>query len=166
MIKILTLIRHAKSSWKDESLLDLDRPLNRRGRRDAPIMGQRLAARESYADLMISSPAARALATAEAIAEAIEYPEAEIVVDERLYGADAFEWIEVIQGLDDGWDRVMCVGHNPGLTDLVDDLSPDPIGNVPTCGVVELKFDTDSWALVGRVEPAAVDFYYPKRTHS
>lgn len=165
-MKILTLIRHAKSSWKDESLLDLDRPLNKRGRRDAPIMGQRLAERESYADLMISSPAARALATAEAIAEAIEYPEAEIVADERLYGADAFEWLEVIQGLDDGWDRVMCVGHNPGLTDLVDDLSPGQIGNVPTCGVVELKFDTDSWALVGRVEPAEVYFDYPKRMHS
>lgn len=165
-MKILTLIRHAKSSWKDESLLDLDRPLSKRGRRDAPMMGKRLAERGSYADLMISSPAARALATAEAIAEAIEYPEAEIVVDERLYGADAFEWLEVIQGLDDGWDRVMCVGHNPGLTDLVDALSPDPIGNVPTCGVVELKFDTDSWALVGRIEPAEVYFDYPKRTHS
>ena len=70
-MKILTLIRHAKSSWKDESLLDLDRPLNKRGRRDAPMMGKRLAERESCADLMISSPAARALATAEAIAEAI-----------------------------------------------------------------------------------------------
>ena len=115
---------------------------------------------------MISSPAARALATAEVIAEEIEYPWTEIVVDERLYEADVFEWLEVVQGLDDALDRVMCVGHNPGLTELVNYLSPYHIDNVPTCGVVELQFDTHRWALIGHVEPTGVDFDYPKRVSS
>ena len=162
-MKVLTLIRHAKSSWKDPGLPDWDRPLNKRGKRDGPAMGQRLAERGSFADLVISSPAVRALATAEAIAEEIDYPWTEIVVDERLYGADLSEWLEVIQGLDDALDRVMCVGHNPGLTELVSYFSAEGIGNVPTCGVVELRFDTWRWALVGHVEPVEVDFDYPKR---
>jgi phosphohistidine phosphatase len=162
-MKILTLIRHAKSSWKDPTLPDWDRPLNKRGRRDAPMMGERLAGREAYADLLITSSAVRAVATAEAIATAIEYPADEILVDERLYGADEFEILEVIQNLDDAWERVMLIGHNPGLTDLVNALSPTGIDNVPTCGIVELAYDAESWALVGCIDPLAVDFDYPKK---
>ena len=131
-MKILTLIRHAKSSWKDSTLPDWDRPLNKRGRRDAPMMGERLAGREAYADLLVTSSAVRAVATAEAIAAAIEYPADDIVLDERLYGADEFEILEIIQGLDDAWERVMLLGHNPGLTDLVNALSPTGIDNLPT----------------------------------
>ncbi len=130
------------------------------------MMGERLAGRESYADLVISSPTARALATAEAIAEEIEYPWAEIGVDERLYGGDLFELLKVVQGLDDALDRVMCVGHNPGLTELVNYLSPYQIDNVPTCGVVELKFETERWTLVGHIRPMEVNFDYPKKTNS
>lgn len=165
-MKVLMLIRHAKSSWKDPSLPDWDRPLNKRGRRDAPMMGERLAERGAYADLVISSSAVRAVATAEAIAEAIEYPLEEIVVDERLYGAGEFEMLEVIQSLDDAWDRVMCVGHNPDLTDLVNRLSPYEIDNVPTCGIVALTFDTESWALVCHISPVEVEFDYPKKVNS
>jgi len=162
-MKILTLIRHAKSSWKDPTLPDWDRPLNKRGKRDAPMMGGRLAGREAHADLLITSPAVRAVATTEAIAAAIEYPADEILVDERLYGADEFEILEVIQGLDDAWERVMVVGHNPGMTDLVNALSPTRIDNLPTCGIIELTYDTESWALIGRIDPLAVDFDYPKK---
>jgi len=165
-VKILTLIRHAKSSWKDPGLPDWDRPLNKRGKRDAPMMGQRLAERGSYADRVISSPAVRALATAQAIAEEIEYPWTEIVVDDRLYEAGVFEWLAVVQGLDDALDRVMCVGHNPGLTELVNYFFSEQVGHVPTCGIVELRFDIWRWALVGHVEPTGVDFDYPKRVNS
>ena len=89
--------------------------------------------------------------------------EQEIVADERLYGADEFEILEVIQGLDDAWERVMLFGHNPGLTDLVNALSPTRIDNLPTCGIFELTYDAESWALVGRIDPLAVDFDYPKK---
>ena len=161
-MKVLTLVRHAKSSWKDANLSDLDRPLNKRGRRDAPMMGGRLAERDYFPDVIVSSSAVRALATAEAIAEEIGYPRSEIVVDERIYGADVTDWLEVIHTLGDAWDRAMCIGHNPGLTDLVNYLADDQIGNVPTCGIVDLVFDVDSWTLVGRIDPVGVDFDYPK----
>jgi phosphohistidine phosphatase len=129
-------------------------------------MGERLARRECDADLVISSPAIRALATAEAIAEEIGYPPFDIAVDEGLYEADAFELLEVIQGLDDALDHVMCVSHNPGLTELANYLAPHHyIDNIPTCGIVELTFDTDTWARVGHVIPTQMHFDYPKKTH-
>jgi phosphohistidine phosphatase len=162
-MKTLILIRHAKSSWKNPGVPDRDRPLKKRSKRDAPIMGERLAERGIEVDRVICSPATRALATAEVITEEIGFPWDEIVVDERLYHADAFEMLEVIQGLDDYLDCVMCFGHNPGLTDLVNYLSPHYIDNVPTCGVVELRFDVDTWALVGEFEPVEVNFDYPKK---
>jgi phosphohistidine phosphatase len=163
-MKNLTLIRHAKSSWKNAFLLDIDRPLNKRGQRDAPVMGKRLAERESIPDLIISSPAIRALTTAEVIAAEIEYPIEEIVIDERIYGAGVIEWLHIIQSLDDALDHIMCFGHNPGLTDLVNSISTYYIDNVPTCGVVELTFDTDTWADIGHIEPTQVHFDYPKKT--
>lgn len=162
-MKTLILIRHAKSSWKNRGLPDRDRPLNKRGKRDAPVMGERLAERGVEVDGVISSPAARAVATAEAIALEIDFPWDEVVLDERLYHADEFEMLEVIQEIDDDLDCVMCFGHNPGLTDLANYLSPSYIDNLPTCGVVELTFDVETWALVGDVEPVDVDFDYPKK---
>jgi phosphohistidine phosphatase len=162
-MKTLILVRHAKSSWK-KPLPDHLRPLNKRGKRDVPMMGKRLAKREIEPDAIISSPATRALATAETIAQEIGYPRDEIRVDERLYGASAFELLEIIQELDDHLDCVMLFGHNPGLTDLVNDLGCD-VDNVPTCGVVELEFDIDFWATVGDIDPTHVDFDYPKNPH-
>ena len=162
-MKTLILIRHAKSSWKNPGLPDRARPLNKRGKRDAPVMGEHLAERGIEVERVISSPATRALATAEAIALEIGFPWDEIIADERLYHADEFELLEVIQGLDDYLDCVMCFGHNPGLTALVNHLSPYYIDNLPTCGVVELRFDVDTWALVGELEPMEVDFDYPKK---
>jgi phosphohistidine phosphatase len=162
-MKHLTLIRHAKSSWKNAYLLDIDRPLNKRGKRDAPVMGKRLADRVDGPDLMVSSPATRALATAEIFAEEIGYPLEEIVVDERIYGADAVELLEIIQGFDDALDQVICFGHNPGLTDLVEYLAPYTIGNLPTCGIVELEYDTETWESIDRIELTQVTFDYPKK---
>jgi len=128
-------------------------------------MGKRLAERESGPDLVVSSPATRALVTAEIIAEEIGYPQEEIVVDERIYGASVAELLAVIQSFDGAFDHVMCCGHNPGLTDLVDYLSPHYIGNIPTCGIVELKFDAETWANIGHIRPAQVYFDYPKKTN-
>lgn len=162
-MKTLILARHAKSSWK-RPLPDRLRPLNKRGKQDAPMMGQRLARREIEPDAIITSPATRALVTAEAIAQEIGHPHDEIRVDERLYGASAFELLEIIRELDDHLDCVMLFGHNPGLTELANDLGCD-IENIPTCGAVELEFDIDSWALVGDVDPTHIDFDYPKNPH-
>ena len=162
-MKTLTLIRHAKSSWKDGGIPDLSRPLNKRGKRDGPMMGERLAERGVEVDLMISSPATRALATAEAIAEEIGYSWEEVVVDERLYHAEPYEILQVVEELEDYLDHVMVFGHNPGLTDLANEFSPYYIDNVPTCGIVELRFDVDTWAGIGGAGPVGMDFDYPKK---
>jgi phosphohistidine phosphatase len=162
-MKTLVLIRHAKSSWKDVSLADRNRPLNRRGKRDAPEMGRRLAARKGAPDLVVSSPVVRALTTAQVIAEAVGYPVKRIVEDERLYGANQAKLLDVIRGLDDRFDRVFLFSHNPGLTDLVNALSDQALDNVPTCGFVEFRVDADGWAKVGPNTVQRIDFDYPKR---
>lgn len=158
-MKTLILVRHAKSSWKDASLADRDRPLNKRGKRDAPEMGRRLAARGGAPDLIVSSPATRALATARIIAAAVGYPADRIREDERLYLANPAELLEAIRDLEDGYERVFVLGHNPGLTELVNGLSEPAVDNVPTCGVVELRLMVDRWADLSRdtVQRASID---------
>jgi phosphohistidine phosphatase len=160
-MKRLTLIRHAKSGWRNAYLADIDRPLDERGRQNAPTVGKRLAQRDCKPDLLLCSPATRALATAEVIAEEIGYPPERILVDRRIYGADIIQLLDVIQTLDGTCDHVMCVGHNPGLTDLANYLSPQYIGSLPTCGVVEMTFDTETWMLIGHIEPTQVHYYDP-----
>ena len=121
-MKTLFLIRHAKSSWDDTALPDKDRPLNDRGRRDAPKMGERLAKRDVKPDLILSSPAVRALRTAEIIAKKLDYRR-KIVVNERLYAVGADDLLDVIHRLGDKVERVMLFGHNPELTELAHRLS-------------------------------------------
>jgi phosphohistidine phosphatase len=127
------------------------------------MMGERLAQRGVEVDLIVSSSATRAVATAEAMAEALDYAWDEIVVDERLYEAYAEETLEVIEEQDEWVDHLMLIGHNPGLTVLVNYLSSHYLENVPTCGVVELRYDIERWAEVGDAEPVEVDFDYPKK---
>jgi len=162
-MKTLILVRHAKSSWKDRSLPDRLRPLNKRGRRDAPFMGTRLAERGVDVELMVSSPARRAIDTAEAMAEELEYPWDEIVTDERLYGADAEEILTVIEDQDDEIDALMLVGHNPGLHVLVNGLWGADLENLPTGGVVELVYDIARWEEVEPTKPRQVRYDYPKK---
>lgn len=162
-MKLLLLVRHAKSSWKDPSLADRDRPLNKRGEKDAPRMGKRLAEDYLEIELMVSSPAVRALTTAKAIAKAMDYPRSRIRVEERLYGASPNGFIEVIRELDDDADRVLAVGHNPTLTEVATILSQRPFENVPTSGVVALRFETDTWDDVGRITAQVLAFDYPKK---
>ncbi len=148
-MKTLFLIRHAKSSWDDPALADKDRPLGPRGRRDAPKMGARLAKREVKPDLILSSPAARALCTAEIMAKKLDYHVRDIVVDERLYAAAADEVLSVIRTLDDKWRDVILFGHNPEFTELAHRLSRK-ITRMPTCAIAEFTFAVKSWSDVGR----------------
>lgn len=162
-MKTLYIVRHAKSSWRDRSLADPDRPLNKRGRRDAPQMGERLALRGIAPDRMVSSPAVRALATAHAVAEAIGRAPDEVMIDDRVYGASWQDLVAIIREFDDTLDSVMLFGHNPGFTDLTNWLIDPYIDNVPTCGIVEIELAGDSWAGFGAVEAQLVDFDFPKK---
>jgi len=161
-MKTLFLVRHAKSSRDDPSLPDRDRPLDDRGKLDAPKMGKRLAKRDVKPDLLLSSPALRALTTAQLIAEQVGYKGNDIVVDDRLYASNADDLLAVISALDKKLNCVMLFGHNPEFTDLAGRLSSEII-DMPTSAVVEFNFDTKAWSEVGEVKPAKVVFDYPKK---
>jgi phosphohistidine phosphatase len=160
-MKTLILVRHAKSSRDDPALPDKDRPLDDRGKRDAPKMGNRLAKRDVNPDLILSSPTRRALTTAEIIAKKLDYRHKDIVVDDRLYAGAVDDLLNVIHKLGDKLERVMLVGHNPTLTELAHRLSRE-ITHLPTCAVAEFKFDATSWADVGKVTLSQVAVYHPK----
>lgn len=160
-MKTLFLVRHAKSSRDDPSLPDRERPLDDRGKRDAPKMGERLAKRDVKLDLLVSSPALRALTTAHLIADEIGYKRKDIVVDDRLYASSPDDLLAVIRALDNKLDRVMLFGHNPEFSDLAHRLSSGII-DMPTSAVAEYNFDTKAWSDVGEVEPAKAVLDYPK----
>ena len=160
-MKTLYLVRHAKSSWGEPALPDRDRPLNERGLRDVATMGKRLAQRDVRPDVLLCSPATRALTTAEHLAKALDVKRKGFVVIERLYAAPARELLSVIQELGDGPKRVMLVAHNPGLTELARHFASE-LADMPTCAIVEFTFAAPSWADIGKAEPAYVVFDYPK----
>jgi phosphohistidine phosphatase len=162
-MKTLFLIRHAKSSRDDPTLADKDRPLNERGKRDATKVGKRLAKLRVKPDLILASPAARALKTAKIIAKKLDYKRRNIVVDDRLYAVEADELLVVIRELKNEVGRVMLVGHNPEMTELAHRLS-SKITNMPTCAVAEFTFDAKSWSRVGKDKPVKVALDYPKRS--
>ena len=160
--KELLLVRHAKSSWDDPTISDHDRPLNERGYRNAPEMGRRLSDRGVSPDALISSTALRARTTARIIADSLGWPEERVVLDRALYHASATELQEYIGGLNDAHTSVMLFGHNPGMTSLVSHLFGLTIENLPTCGVVYLKFSTESWAEASRSMPCEATLDFPK----
>ncbi|MCG8607659.1 histidine phosphatase family protein [bacterium] len=162
-MKTLILFRHAKSSWKDLDLDDFDRPLNDRGKRDAPVMGAQLAERGKIPDLIISSPAKRAFKTAKIVAKAVGYARAEIQTDERIYDATVSNLLQVLHGIDERHRTVILVGHNPGLNALSHYLTEYEVENIPTCGVFEVEFVDSRWSEVGKKLGRLVSFDYPKK---
>ena len=161
-MKTLTLVRHAKSSWKDTSLSDRDRPLNKRGERDAPEMGRRIAAAGIRPSLIVSSPAVRAWTTARIIADEIGYPREFLQRDKRLYLASVNGILDVIVAQDTGFNSLMIVGHNPGFTDFANYLVPGLTNNIPTAGVVSVQLDTDDWSLYDRPDVELLLYDFPK----
>ncbi len=163
-MKTIILVRHAKSSWKNASLDDFDRPLNKRGKMNAPFMGEKLQERRIMPDLMLSSPAKRARKTAVAVAQAIGYPKKKIVFDEKIYHAGAWYLFEMVRNLDDDYETIMLFGHNPGFNDFADMLlKKNPVDNIPTTGVYGIKFNVDHWKNVCEEQGESVFYDYPKR---
>ena len=162
-MKTLFLLRHAKSSWKERGLSDFDRPLNERGKRDAPAMGERLKARNVKIDLIISSPAKRALNTAKIIAGKIDYPLDSIREERTIYRASIKQMMALISGADDKVEHLLVVGHNPTFTLLTETLCKRDFGNLPTCGIVEMSLDYESWAYCSEGLFNLKSFDYPKK---
>lgn len=161
-MKTLTIVRHAKSSWKDSNLSDRKRPLNRRGERDAPLMGKRIVEHGIRPSLIISSPATRAWTTAKIIATEIAYPIEFLQREDDLYLASLNDILDVIAAQDNGFNHLMVVGHNPGLTDVANFLSPGLTHNLPTAGIVSVQIDQDNWDLRERPNTELLIHDYPK----
>ena len=159
----LTLVRHAKSDWSLPGQPDWDRPINRRGQRDAPEMARRLRARKLKPDLILTSPAVRALTTASIMARELKVPVAQVRQDERLYLAGPVEMHAVIRELGGTSRHLMVFGHNPGITDFANRLSAgDQIDNMPTCAIFTAEFDVGGWADLDWQSGQEAEFDYPK----
>ena len=138
-MKKLFIIRHAKSSWADPTLKDFDRPLNDRGKKDAPFMSKFIADKYLAPSLIISSPAVRALKTAQHFAKAFDIKKEDIQKEKSLYHAYPEEVYDVIHMIDSDVDQAFIFGHNPTFTSIANHFTDEYIDNVPTCGIVYLE---------------------------
>ena len=158
----LLICRHAKSSWQDTSLNDFDRPLNKRGERDAAEMGRRLARQGMRPDLIMTSPAVRAHVTALHYARRLGIPPERILRNPAQYAASVAELLELIRMVDPGVGTLMLVGHNPESTGLANELGGLSIENIPTGGIVALAFSRRTWANLTAGSGVLLFFDYPK----
>jgi phosphohistidine phosphatase len=163
-MKTLYVIRHAKSSWDELELNDFERPLNERGKRDAPRMGVRLKLKKVLPDVIIASPAKRALSTAKRIAKVIGFEKDKIKTDRELYHANEEAILSVLRAIKPKHNIAFVVGHNPGLTDFVNTLRNDEldIENIPTCGIAVFEIDIDSWEQLQWGGGRLTSFDFPK----
>lgn len=160
-MKILLILRHAKSSWSDPSLADIDRPLNKRGKRDAPRLGTWLREQDLVPDVILSSPAQRARKTAQAVSENSGYPgEIEVVAD--FYPGDPEAFTASLAALPDQIENVMIVAHNPGLEELLYELCGES-AHLPTAALAEVALPVESWReLEDEVEGRLVNLWRVK----
>lgn len=164
--KILYLVRHAKSSWKDDSLSDKERPLSGRGRASAPEMGLRLREQGHQPDLIISSPANRAYSTARLLARELGFKVEDIVTHDSLYFSGLISMTNMLEKLDDQYRKVMIVGHNPAMTNLLNALADTSTINMPTCAIAVIGFDIASWSELDSVDGNLLGYDYPKGSGS
>ena len=162
-MKNLFLTRHAKSSWNNPGLADIDRPLNERGKKAAPFMGKLIVDKGEKPELLISSPANRALSTAKAFGEVMGLVENDIIVNRAIYSAGAQQLLELVQNQDDLHKSIVLFGHNPTFTSFVNMLTGSNIMNVVTCGVVRINFEYSSWIDIDFGSGRLVYYEYPKK---
>ncbi len=161
-MKQLILVRHAKSDWGDPSLDDFERPLSGRGKRDAPLMAERLIDKDIKIDLFITSPAKRAAKTAKIFAEAYKAKKDDILIREELYGAGEHVFFDVIAKTDNEHKTIAIFSHNPGITDFANLLTATHIDNIPTSGVFAIKADCKKWKEFADAKKEFWFFDYPK----
>jgi len=161
-MKELILVRHAKSSWDNPSLRDHDRPLNNRGKRDAPRMANYLYEQIQSVDALISSTAVRAQLTAVHFKEVFDQNLQYSYSEEDLYHASPYEILDIVKNINEKYGRVIIFGHNPGFTEFANYYATQSIDNVPTCGIVGISFNVTSWSMVSERNGSLQYFYYPK----
>ena len=159
MQKKLFLLRHAKSSWKDINQIDFDRPLNRRGNHDAPIMGKRIQLKHKCPEKILCSTALRARQTL----TNLRLDSAEITFDDSIYQAVPKDLLNIIKKQEQQFNSLMLVGHNPSITMLASYLLKVHLEDMPTCSLYILTFDTVFWKDIEHCSIAIEDYDYPKK---
>lgn len=162
-MKTLILIRHAKSSWADSGMNDFDRPLNERGKKDAPEMAERLLKKNIQIDTFVTSTANRARKTCAAFMEVFHAQKEQRILKEELYLAPPQRFIEVIEKLSDDTAHAAIFAHNPGITDFANSLTNIKVDDMPTCAVFAVKVKTNKWSSFVRAEKTFLFFDYPKQ---
>lgn len=161
-MRILTLVRHAKSSRDYPELSDFERPLNPRGRKEAPLIAARLRKAGIKPDLLVSSPATRAITTARLFAEELNLHLDEILLNPHIYEASAWTLLHIVRGLPPDYDDVMLFGHNPGISRLALDLAPCPFDEMPTSASARIELPARSWSLVAPGSGTLLRYDTPK----
>jgi phosphohistidine phosphatase len=161
-MKKLFIVRHAKSDWGHEGLPDIDRPLNQRGYDDAHRLSTSFKLKHGVPDLMVSSSATRAISTAFIFARNFSYQEKKVEVVNEIYEANVAKLINLITGVDDKHNSLMLFGHNPGLTNLFNEICDAELDNLPTCGLVLIEFNVKNWKSVLEKKGKFIFSEFPK----
>jgi len=162
-LKTLTLVRHAKSSWKNPSWSDIERPLNKRGLRDAPLIGKKISSHIHFPITLFSSDAVRAFVTSKKIARELNIDETQIECFNELYHASSGEILNFVKKIDNALDNIMLFLHNPGITDFANYFSSEYYENIPTCGVISFSFEVDLWKDIDKKNCTQNFYLYPKQ---
>lgn len=162
IMKKLFLIRHAKSDWSNPFLNDFNRPLSKRGKSNAPLMGKMINSKNIFPDLFLSSPAKRAKKTAFKIASEILFDRKEIYFNKNIYDASSKTLLNIIKSIDNKYNIVFLVGHNPGLNMIAYNLIEFD-NNIPTCGIIQIDFDVKNWEDISNTNSKLIIFEYPKK---
>lgn len=161
--KTLFIVRHAKSTWDYENISDIDRPLKLRGIRNAYEMARRVKIERLLPELILSSPAIRALHTADIFVRVFEIKYSKLIIDGRIYGSGVGVIKKLIGEQDDDLNRMMIFGHNPDFSELATVLSGKSYIDIPTCGLVRLDFDAPTWGTISKDNLKAISIDFPKK---
>lgn len=164
-MKTIYLVRHAKSSWDNGALRDIERPLNERGLKDAPMMAKMMHNRRVQPDLIVSSPAIRALTTAAYFKIELGVAAEDFWIRDEIYEAMSMTIVQLIGTLPESVETVMLFGHNPTFTDVANLFSKNYIDNVPTCGVVCIKSEAANWPSVSAQNSTVAEVFFPKELY-
>lgn len=162
-MKMLYLVRHAKSDWSNLFLRDFDLPLNARGEYSAPLMGEYLSKQGIKPDLILSSPALRAKTTTITLAEKLSYPIESISYLPSLYESDVNTILAIIRTISENIETLFIVAHNPEVTECINFITNAEIDNVPTCGVAAIRLNENSWDRVGSNSAELISLDTPKK---
>jgi phosphohistidine phosphatase len=164
--KVLFIVRHAKSSWDYDNIADIDRPLKLKGIKTAYEIARNLKLKNDLPELIITSPANRAIHTALIFARVFEIPGSLIRIDEGFYDEFVDYYLHQIKKTDESVNSLMVFGHNPGFTELANSLLPQVLNDLPTAGTVKIEFTVDSWEKIDRETVKEYSFIFPERNNN